>query len=1073
MRKEIVDNETDNYKLFQLINEALRKNNGPVSISTGYFNVNGFRLVREALWATIKNKNYSFRLLLGKEAVSTRALDRMTILRGDEQYKDKETNNDTLLVGKENTLEEELELMQIDADTASIIDDLINFIKQDNVYVRSNKNRFNHAKCYIFDDLVVIGSSNFTGAGLAGNVELNAILYQPSAQQLVKEWFERRWNESHDVKEQLIQLLEESKFGRALDPFMMYMKLLYEYYKPRLQDIEMVRLRGVDLTTFQQDAVAAALRILRKYNGVIIADSTGLGKTHIGLELLREFVSVKKKKALLIAPAQVLNTVWEPRLLQESIKTKNVSIESTGTSSFNPADYLDFDIILIDESHNYRSHSTKRYKNIMKVLSGGKRKQVILMSATPINNSLMDLYYQFSLITAGDDAYFADLAIPDLRRHFISADKKKLVSGIDDIVKLLDEIMIRRTRQFIKENYMDAMLNGKPITFPRRILHKVEYSLTELFGNEIYKQVIDTIDNLKLVPYRVDYYSIVSEEKEKFEAEQRITLQKFGLLKRFESSIEAIRKSIDRLETFYRYFEGTLKRGLILNSKTFNKILMEMKQSDEDNDDDFFRRLEEEIDLVPLDKKYDILSMQNDLKADIKLLTSLKTNLNRIQPFADRKLTALKEQFIKDNVFETGGKKVVIFTQFVDTAKYLYEQLKKDLSHKKVLLITGQTSPNIRDRYIKEFAPRANLAENIEKEADLLISTDVLSEGQNLQDANYVINYDLPWNPMKIAQRAGRIDRMTSVFEEVISVVFIPEKELDDIIHLMEKLEEKIQKISQTIGIEATILGEKENPKNFNALERIRKEDATLIDEMERSMELLPTETPFQAILSYLKRVGSEKLESIPLGKRSGKRSEDSALVLFYRLKERPEEMYLVVYDYKQSRFEHTNDVSWIWRKIMCKEDEQLFIPLYGYEVFRQISIIDTKAREEILNVVNMTLDVRQAQKKPKNQHEVMNIILNAFTEGKVTKEEASSVYIILNNNNLIAWEDEFADFIDDFKRYQDPKALIASLQQLFIRYKITSRQNNNARIIKIEDLELVGCMFLTDPTLKEWKIIA
>ena len=233
-----------------------------------------------------------------------------------------------------------------------------------------------------------------------------------------------------------------------------------------------------------------------------------------------------------------------------------------------------------------------------------------------------------------------------------------------------------------------------------------------------------------------------------------------------------------------------------------------------------------------------------------------------------RKLTALKELLAKDNVFETGSRKAVIFTQFVDTAKYVYRELKDELKDREVKILTGETDPDTRDRTLKEFAPRANLATFVVKEADLLVSTDILSEGQNLQDANYVVNYDLPWNPMRIVQRVGRVDRLGSDYETVTAAVFIPEKELEEILGLLRRLEEKIQKVAQTIGIEATILGEKENPRNFNAINRIRLADQTLMDDMERASELLPAQTPYQNILSYLKKAGAKSLEAIPYGKR-------------------------------------------------------------------------------------------------------------------------------------------------------------------------------------------------------------
>ena len=454
MRKEIVDNETDGYRMADFLNEAITEESSTIDIATGYFNASGFNLVRSSLEKALISSNFHLRLLFGRDAIKRESSSAEMISIQDDNSE---------------ALSDELTSSPITPEAAKTIDRLIAFLKnRQKVEVRRNPRRFNHAKCYIFGNSVALGSSNFTSGGLTGNMELNAILYQPSAQREVRNWFERRWEEAEDASDYLINILEESKFGLPLEPFLAYLKFLYEYYKPKIAEIQEGEQRRNELATFQNDAVKTALRIMRKYSGVIIADSTGLGKTHIGLEMLRELVSVHRMRALLLAPKQVIDTVWEPRLDAESIKTKNISIEITGNSNFEPERYVDYDVVLIDESHNYRNPSTNRRMNLMKLLSGGKRKQVILLTATPVNNSLMDLYHQISLITAGDDSHFIDLDIRDLRHHFLSADRKNLLLGVEDIIRLLDEIMVRRTRQFIRENYPNATINGKPVTFPKR-----------------------------------------------------------------------------------------------------------------------------------------------------------------------------------------------------------------------------------------------------------------------------------------------------------------------------------------------------------------------------------------------------------------------------------------------------------------------------------------------------------------------------------------------------------------------------------------------------------------------------
>lgn len=1044
MRKEIVDNETDSYTMARFLNESIPNSLSGLDIASGYFNATGYSMLRSSLWQAAKSSEFRFRLLFGREAIQNRM-----------------TEEDVGELG----IKEELDALVVSERHAELLDDLVKFLSQDKVQVRSNPTRFTHAKCYILDDLVAVGSSNFTGPGLRTNVELNAILYQPSAQHEVKEWFERRWNEGTDAKAELVQLFEESKFGRPLDPFVAYMKFLYEYYKPRLRELQEATRRRYELATFQEDAVRTALRIVNKFGGVIIADSTGLGKTHIGLEILRELVAVQRKKALLLAPKQVIDTVWEPKLLEASIKTKNVSIETTGTSRFRPEEYLDYDVVLIDESQNYRNPSTNRRLNLMKLLSGGKRKQVILQTATPVNNSLMDLYHQISLITAGDDTHFISLDIPDLRHHFLAADKKKLVTGVEDIIRLLDEIMIRRTRQFILENYPDATINGKPVTFPKRSLRKAEYTLTQIFGTTVYKQVLDAIDQLNLVPYRVRSYVKKLEKEERMEVEYRAELQKFGLLKRFESSVAAIRESIRRLIEFYQFFEKALDNGMILDSRSFHKVLIELEDTEEEDDEEVLSKLKE-AGLVPLTPDYDVTKLKKDLKADLDLLRPLLKGLTNIHPYSDRKLVRLKELFDEDQIFERGGKKVVIFTQFVDTAKYLFEEIKKDVKDRESRLLTGNTEPETRKRTLEAFAPKANNAPPGTKEIDILVSTDVLSEGQNLQDANYCVNYDLPWNPMRIVQRVGRIDRLMSDFPEVTAAVFLPEKELEDLLGLLEKLETKIQKVAEVVGIESTILGEKENPKNFNAIERIRRSDSTLIEDMERGAELLPLMTPFQFILGYLKKAGQEKLEAIPIGKRSGRSSDVNGMVVFYREKNNLEGMHLLFYDYEKGRIEHMNDISWIFRKLDCDESEPLKIPVAGYDVFKQFRIVDAQARNRIITEINAPVDAREGLKvKPKNQREVLETLLTLYREGKLPKDTTLPVYDLLLKQNLVAWEEDFAEFMEEFRRTKNADALLTSVDSLIAQYKIEAREPAGIRKLDRRDLEVIGYIFLSEPS--------
>ena len=1056
-KKEIIDNETGGYVLSEFLDQNVRKYD-EIDIATGFFNMGGYTQVGDALDTMTDRQNGRFRLLFGKENMSGIEPDKI-------DYRD--------------TVLGDLDSLVMDEERKKSVDALIKFLKKDNVLVRKSAERFSHAKCYVFDkDVAVVGSSNFTHAGLRSNIELNAVLYQPSAVKLVKEWFGKRWLDANDTKKDLIELIEESKFGLPLDPHTMYMKMLYEYYRERIDDMQNVRNVGIELTEFQQDAVTEAKRILRKYNGVVISDSTGLGKTHIGIELLRYLVQKERLKILLIAPAQVKDTVWEPRLLEESIKTKNISLESVGQPDFDPSRYLDFDIVLIDESHNFRSPTAQRRINAMKILAGGSRKKVILMSATPINNTLMDLYHQISLITAGDDLYFANLNIPDLRKHFVQATKKrKIREGIDTIVRILDEIMIKRTRTFIKENYPEATLNKKAIRFPKRNLHKVEYSLTELYGANVYSNVKDTIENMHLVPYRLVSYDRKAVEDDKKRADQISVLQRIILMKRFESSIEAIRASIKRLEKFYDMFEKAVNRDKILNSKQLSKILEEIRDDEENNEE----RLEEifesdRFDIVTLGSNYDKKMLKEELKEDKKMISELAAKLERIKPFGDSKLQKLKEDIIKYNVLENGSKKMVVFTSYVDTAKYVHADLKSHLNDKKVLLLTGSVSKKKRREILEQFSPKSNhvgeeIPANLE-EADVLVTTEVLSEGQNLQDCNYVVNYDLPWNPMRMVQRVGRVDRLTSEFDEITSAVFIPEKQLNDLLNIMEKLEAKIQDIGDVVGAEGSILGEKENPKTFNALDRIAAEDSSLLDEMEKSADLLTMVTPYQEVLSYIKNLGIDKLQDIRPGKRSGLCSESSGAVMMYR-ENSSKDIHMVLYDHKKSQIV-INDITESFARIKCDHNEKLSIPFRGNDSFKYIKMINEQAVAEILERVNVGQPKKTLSNVGgKHQGIVRDRIFKGYDEErKLSREDIGSTYDILNAKSLMPWEFDLKDMVHQHNVDHDTMRLLKEVQSLVAKFRIEKESHVNKKEIKRDDLHLIGCMFLNGSDMKDTKMM-
>lgn len=242
---------------------------------------------------------------------------------------------------------------------------------------------------------------------------------------------------------------------------------------------------------------------------------------------------------------------------------------------------------------------------------------------------------------------------------------------------------------------------------------------------------------------------------------------------------------------------------------------------------------------------------------------------------------------------------------------------------------------------------------------------------------------------------------------------------------------------------------------------------------MEKTAELLPSTTPFQAILSYLKRSGEKELKSIRYGKRSGKKSSESGVILAYKEKEKDDSMHFLYFNYQSKRFDHVDDISWIFRVLQCDEEEPVVVPLEGYELFRQLKIIDEKAREEILVAINAPFEARKAEKiKVKNQERIYLLLYEMFKTAKAPGDDIKMLYQILTRENYAAWDNDFKKIYETYQENQDVKNFITSLNRLLEEYKIKTRQNVILKEVKPENLEMVGCMFLVNPEFKEWGVL-
>jgi HKD family nuclease len=404
---DIIDNSTEGEKLSDILNTLLLPQVS-ADFATAYFNIDGFSLIKDSL-----TKVKSFKLLLGREP---------TMGEQVAQFSTSALTNEALRAETEEAMGQRK--------TPSLIKELVDFLQRDTVQVRLCSSHFSHGKAYIVQGLPLLGavaihgSSNFTAAGLTANWELNSVHKQASAVQGIRDWFERFWFRSEDFKESLVELL--SDFTVKYSPFDIYMKALYEYFKDKFQmEVKVDGPSPIFLADFQRDGYLVAKDIIETYNGVMLADSVGLGKTYLGLQLLDDYAYHLRQKALIICPAQLQDVLWSKKLEEHRIFALVHSQEELGQSSLPSEQLLDCDLVLVDESHNFRNSNTNRYDNLSRLLTLGKPKKLILLTATPVNNSIFDLYNQIQLITRGRDDFFSSAGIRSLGGYFQQVEANK------------------------------------------------------------------------------------------------------------------------------------------------------------------------------------------------------------------------------------------------------------------------------------------------------------------------------------------------------------------------------------------------------------------------------------------------------------------------------------------------------------------------------------------------------------------------------------------------------------------------------------------------------------------------
>ena len=804
------------------------------------------------------------------------------------------------------------------------------------------------------DDISYSPLNGFTSVDLGcerGNNMFTAIMKTTSAEN--SRYYISKFNEIWNDKKRLQDVTEEvidsiTAAYKENSPDFLYFVTLYNIFSEFLEDVSEDTLPNEDtgfksskvwsmLYNFQRDAVLAIINMLEKYNGCILADSVGLGKTFTALAVIKYYEN-RNKSVLVLCPKKlsnnwntykdnyVNNPIASDRLRYDVLYHTDLS-RNRGVSNGLDLDRLNwgnYDLVVIDESHNFRnggkSAGDDEKENIYlrllnKVVRNGVRTKVLMLSATPVNNRFNDLKNQLALAYEGNSEQIngklnTDKPVEEIfrqaQRAFNAWSKRpsderttdNLLRELDfDFFELLDSVTIARSRKHIEKYYDTADIG----TFPTRLRPiSLNPPLTDLKGAINYNEIFEQLMLLNLAIYTPSHY-ILPSKLAKYELydndevsvgftqanrEQGIRrLMAINLMKRMESSVASFKLTLGRIKTLIASTIATIDNYNSFSDTKLNledlSHITEFDEDDQNNDDLFSFGRKVKISLSDMDYK----SWRRDLAKDKEVLDLLTIMVDDITPEHDSKLQKLFEVLSNkiQHPINPGNPKVIIFTAFSDTAEYLYENVSKYIKTKFKLdtaMVTGSvegrsTVPKLRcdlNSVLTCFSPISKdkhlLMPNDNTVIDILIATDCISEGQNLQDCDYLINYDIHWNPVRIIQRFGRIDRIGSKNKCIQLVNFWPDVTLDEYIDLKSKVETRMKIVDMTATGDDNIISDEEKSDleyRKAQLQRLQ-EEVVDIEDMSSGISIMDLGlNEFRLdLLEYIKE--NPDLEKAPLG---------------------------------------------------------------------------------------------------------------------------------------------------------------------------------------------------------------
>ncbi|HAK88601.1 MAG: helicase [Nitrospirae bacterium GWB2_47_37] len=868
--------------------EVLIKDTRLFDCLVGYFYTSGFHAIYKSLESTEK-----VRILIGI-STNRQTYDLLKAAAQENQQTLKFSHYETKQA-IEGLVEKEMEDSEDNRRVEDGVVKFIDWIRSKKLEIRAYPSQNIHAKLYIMTftagdrdaGRVITGSSNFTEAGLMDNLEFNVELKNRADYEFAKEKFERLWKDAVNVSEKYIETIESKTWlNQNITPYQLYLKFLYEYFKDELGSSEEVFAKYLPQDfkklEYQEQAILNAKKILEEYGGVFISDVVGLGKTYIAALLAGQIDG----RTLVIAPPVLLDKTnpgsWPNAFSDFRIPA---DFESIGKLQ----DILDkgtdrYSNIIIDEAHRFRTETNITYEMLAEVCRG---KRVILVTATPYNNSPKDILSQIKLFQKSKKSTIPNL--PDLEAFFSRLDKKlknldrqrdynEYIRVVKENAreirdKVLKYLMVRRTRTEVAKYFEDDIkrqnLKFPEVENPEPMYYGLNDEEDKIF-NETVKLISKDFKYARYMPML--YYKGKIDQLEKQSQENMGKFMKILLVKRLESSFFAFRNSISRFLKSYEMFIEEFEKGDVYVSKKYGGKIFEFLEND---DDEAIQRLIDEGKAQKYGSGDFRDSFAGDLKNDLETLKTIKALWQRID--RDPKLETFAARLTENPILSKN--KLIIFTESKETARYLSENI-NDKFPGSTLLFTGGSGEATRDKVIENFDAKARHPKD---DFRILVSTEVLSEGVNLHRSNVVINYDIPWNPTRMMQRVGRINRIDTVFDRIYTFNFFPTKQSNDQIKLREAAEAKINAFLTLLGGDAALLTEGEPVESHELFNRLISNKAIIGEEEDDVSEL-----KYLRVIKDLRDNDPdtfEKIKRLPKKARSAKSNPEmhGSLITYFR----------------------------------------------------------------------------------------------------------------------------------------------------------------------------------------------